>query len=68
VFKPVIIKNVLQSIKLLSDVCHSFKDNCVVGIVANREQIQSIMNRVSFIELYFMFPWILKANMYTYQL
>ncbi|GAN01489.1 fumarate hydratase [Mucor ambiguus] len=45
VFKPVIIKNVLQSIKLLSDVCHSFKDNCVVGIVANREHIQSIMNR-----------------------
>ncbi|GAA5813673.1 hypothetical protein MFLAVUS_007159 [Mucor flavus] len=45
VFKPVIIKNVLQSIKLLSDVCHSFKDNCVVGIVANREHIKSIMNR-----------------------
>ncbi|KAI8988539.1 fumarate hydratase [Mycotypha africana] len=45
VFKPVIIKNVLHSIKLLSDVCHSFKDNCVVGIIANREHIQSVMNR-----------------------
>ncbi|KAL9543352.1 hypothetical protein PS6_009334 [Mucor atramentarius] len=45
VFKPVIIKNVLQSIKLLSDVCDSFRNNCVVGIVANREHIKSIMNR-----------------------
>ncbi|KAI8063705.1 fumarate hydratase [Gilbertella persicaria] len=45
VFKPVIIKNVIQSIQLLSDVCRSFKDNCVVGIVANREHIKEIMNR-----------------------
>ncbi|KAI9486208.1 MAG: fumarate hydratase [Benjaminiella poitrasii] len=45
VFKPVIIKSVLQSIKLLSDVCRSFTTNCVVGIVANRQQIQLIMNK-----------------------
>ncbi len=35
VFKPVIIFNVLQSIKLLADACESFTDNCVVGIKAN---------------------------------
>jgi fumarate hydratase class II len=40
VFKPVIIHNLLHSIRLLADACRSFTDHCVVGIVANREQIQ----------------------------
>lgn len=40
VFKPVIIFNVLQSIKLLSDACESFTDNCVVGIEANTVNIK----------------------------
>lgn len=44
VFKPVIIYNVLQSIRLLADACISFTDNCVVGIEANREKIAQIMN------------------------
>ncbi len=35
VFKPVIIFNVLQSIRLIADACESFTDNCVVGIQAN---------------------------------
>lgn len=35
VFKPVIIFNVLNSIRLLSDACESFADHCVVGIEAN---------------------------------
>jgi fumarate hydratase class II len=35
VFKPVIIFNVLNSIRLLSDACESFTDNCVDGIEAN---------------------------------
>jgi fumarate hydratase class II len=39
VFKPVIIFNVLQSVKLLADACRSFADNCVVGITANEERI-----------------------------
>jgi fumarate hydratase class II len=43
VFKPVIIYNVLQSIKLLGDACVSFTDNCVVGIVANKERIHKLM-------------------------
>jgi fumarate hydratase class II len=40
VFKPVIIYNILQSIKLLSDACESFTDNCVVGIEANKNNIK----------------------------
>jgi fumarate hydratase, class II len=39
VFKPVIVHNVLESCGLLTDACHSFLDNCVVGIEANGEVI-----------------------------
>jgi fumarate hydratase class II len=35
VFKPLIIKNVLHSIRILSDVCYSFTDHCVIGIEPN---------------------------------
>lgn len=44
VFKPVIIFNVLQSIRLLADACRSLTDNCVVGIEANRDRITKLMN------------------------
>jgi fumarate hydratase class II len=44
VFKPVIIYNVLQSIRLIADACVSFTDNCVVGIEANKERITKLMN------------------------
>lgn len=40
VFKPVIIHNVLQSMRLLADACESFTDNCVVGITANEVNIK----------------------------
>jgi fumarate hydratase class II len=43
VFKPVIIYNVLQSIRLIADACESFDDNCVSGIQANREIIDRHM-------------------------
>jgi fumarate hydratase class II len=39
VFKPVIIYNVLQSIRLISDASESFTNNCVVGIEANEKNI-----------------------------
>jgi fumarate hydratase class II len=39
VFKPVILHNALESCALLADACHSFTDNCVVGIEPNREVI-----------------------------
>ncbi|MFL0355147.1 class II fumarate hydratase [Erythrobacter sp. GH1-10] len=44
VFKPVMIYNVLQSIRLLSDATRSFTDNCVAGIEANRERIDKLLN------------------------
>ena len=44
VFKPVIIYNVLQSIRLLADAAVSFTDNCVVGIQANRERIDQLLH------------------------
>lgn len=40
VFKPVIIFNVLNSIRLLADAAESFTDHCVVGIQANKAVIQ----------------------------
>ncbi|KHD89357.1 MAG: fumarate hydratase [Bdellovibrio sp. ArHS] len=40
VFKPLIVFNVLNSIRLLADACESFTDHCVVGIEANAKQIQ----------------------------
>lgn len=40
VFKPLIVFNVLNSVRLLADACESFADNCVVGIEANRAQIK----------------------------
>ncbi len=43
VFKPVMIYNLLQSIRLISDACMSFADNCVVGIKANKTRINELM-------------------------
>lgn len=40
VYKPLIIKNVLQSIRLLSDSCDSFNKYCVVGIQPNLEKLK----------------------------
>ncbi|WP_413288235.1 class II fumarate hydratase [Bdellovibrio sp. HCB337] len=40
VFKPVIVFNVLNSIRLIADACESFTDHCVVGIEANKQQIK----------------------------
>jgi fumarate hydratase class II len=44
VFKPVMIYNLLQSIRLLADACRSFTDNCVVGIEANEARIKKLLN------------------------
>ncbi|ACI99261.1 class II fumarate hydratase [Rhodospirillum centenum] len=44
VFKPVMIYNLLQSIRLIADACRSFTENCVVGIEANRERIDRLMH------------------------
>jgi fumarate hydratase class II len=39
VFKPVMIHNLLHSIRLLHDACHGFVNYCIAGIELNREQI-----------------------------
>ncbi|KAI8799622.1 fumarate hydratase [Cladochytrium replicatum] len=44
VFKPVMIRNLLHSVRLLSDVAVSFTDNCVVGIQANEKRIGQLLH------------------------
>jgi len=41
VFNPVMIHNLLHSIRLMKDACHGFVDYAVVGIELNRPQIES---------------------------
>jgi fumarate hydratase class II len=44
VFKPVIITNLLQSIALLSDVCNSFTQNCLLNLTANEDKIKKSLH------------------------
>jgi fumarate hydratase class II len=44
VFKPVLIHNLLHSIRILSDACSSFTDHMVVGIEPNRDRIEQFLN------------------------
>ena len=45
VFKPLIIHNVLQSIRLLADACTNFNRFCAVGIEPNRARIEDNLHR-----------------------
>jgi fumarate hydratase class II len=45
VFKPVMIYNILQSIRLLGDGMRSFTDKCVVGIRANELRIRESLHQ-----------------------
>lgn len=44
VFKPVMIYNFLQSVKLLADSCVSFEEHCAAGIEANQVKIKQNLN------------------------
>lgn len=44
VFKPMMVRNVLQSSRLIGDACQSFSKNCVRGIKANEERIDKLLN------------------------
>lgn len=44
VFKPLIVFNTLNSIRLLADACDSFRLNCLDGIEANTDQITKHLN------------------------
>jgi len=45
VFKPVIIHNLLQSVRLLADGAHSFEEHCARGIEANTDRIAELVQR-----------------------
>ena len=45
VFKPVMIRNFLHSVRILADVCRTFREFCVEGIRANRERIAQLVER-----------------------
>jgi fumarate hydratase class II len=43
--KPLLIHNLLQSIRLLGDGCQSFADRCVAGIRPDRDRIAELVGR-----------------------
>jgi fumarate hydratase class II len=45
VFKPVMIRNFLHSVAILSDVCRTFREFCVEGIKVNRERIAELVSQ-----------------------
>jgi fumarate hydratase, class II len=45
VFKPLIIHNVLQSVRLLADACVSFEEHCVRGLEPNLARIKEQLDR-----------------------
>ena len=45
VFKPVMIRNFLHSVAILSDVCDTFREFCVEGIKVNRERIAELVGQ-----------------------
>ena len=45
VFKPVIIHNLLQSIRLLADGCRNFQQHCVAGLEPDAEQMAAHLER-----------------------
>jgi len=44
VFKPVIIFNFLNSVRLLADACRSFQEHCVAGMEIDAERIEHYVN------------------------
>ncbi|MFP5593915.1 class II fumarate hydratase [Kluyvera sp. 142486] len=44
VYRPMIIHNVLQSVRLLADGMESFNEHCAIGIEPNRERINQLLN------------------------
>ncbi len=45
VFKPVMIRNFLHSVRILADACRTFREFCVEGIRPNRERIAELLDR-----------------------
>ncbi len=45
VFKPVMVHNVIESIRLLGDTCVAFNDNAAIGIEPNHERIKQNLDQ-----------------------
>jgi fumarate hydratase class II len=45
VYKPLIIHNVLNSVRLLADACESFDRHCARGIEPDRERVRALVER-----------------------
>ena len=45
VFKPVMIRNLLHSTKILAGACRTFREFCVDGLQPDRERIQELVER-----------------------
>jgi fumarate hydratase class II len=45
VFKPVIIHNLLQSVRLLADGCHNFQQHCIAGLQPNAARMAEDLER-----------------------
>ncbi len=44
VYKPMLVHNIVESARMLTDACDSFTDHCVVGIEPNHEKIDHNLN------------------------
>jgi len=44
VFKPMMVANVLRSIRLIGDASVAFTDKCVAGMTVNRERVDSLLH------------------------
>jgi fumarate hydratase class II len=45
VFKPVMIRNYLHSVRILSDVCRTFREFCVDGLQVDRARVADLVDR-----------------------
>ncbi len=45
VMEPVMVFNIIQSIEILTNVIKVFREKCIMGITANRERCQDMVNR-----------------------
>ncbi|MDP1775261.1 MAG: lyase family protein, partial [Moraxellaceae bacterium] len=45
VYKPMIIHNMLQSVRLLTDAMHSFDEHCLQGMTPDRDRIEQLLQQ-----------------------
>jgi fumarate hydratase class II len=45
VYKPVMIHNLLQSARLLTDACDSFRENCIAGLELDERRVDELLHK-----------------------